>query len=92
MSDADTVPNSMMMTLIVSEESLARDRHTDSVLVIFLKVCFANNNNKNSTHSKLYFVKVSICVLKFEKEKCTSDQRLVLYWAVFFGSNFVYCI
>ena len=39
MSEAVAVPNLMMMTLIVSEESLARDRHThththrDSVLV-----------------------------------------------------------
>ena len=28
MSEAVTLPNLMMMTLIVSEESLARDRHT----------------------------------------------------------------
>ena len=58
MSEAVTMPNVMMMTLIVSEESLARDihthththtdthahTHTDSVLVIFLKVCFAYKN------------------------------------------------
>ena len=30
MSEAVAVPNLMMMTLIVSEESLARDRHTDT--------------------------------------------------------------
>ena len=28
MSEADIVPSLMMMTLIVSEESLARDKHT----------------------------------------------------------------
>ena len=38
MSEAVTVPNLKMMTLnlIVSEESLTRDRHTDLVSVIFL--------------------------------------------------------
>ena len=47
MSEAATV----MMTLIVSEESLVRDRHTYTHIhthrlgsVIFLKVCFANRN------------------------------------------------
>ena len=46
MYEAVTMPN-LMMTLIVSgEESLARDRHTDSVGVIFLKVCVANKKEK----------------------------------------------
>ena len=30
MSEAVIVPNLTMMTLVVSEESLARDRHTDT--------------------------------------------------------------
>ena len=45
MSKAVTVPNLMMMTLIVSKESFARDRHTDTQRlgsVIFLTVFFAN--------------------------------------------------
>ena len=55
MSEAVTVPRLTMMTSIVSEESLARDTHaqthdTDTVSVIFLKICkviydFANKNN-----------------------------------------------
>ena len=45
MSEAVTMPNLMMMTLIVSEESLVKDGHTHTYTlgtVIFLKVCFAN--------------------------------------------------
>ena len=34
MFEAVTVPNLMMMTLIVYEESLARDRHTETQLGI----------------------------------------------------------
>ena len=42
MSETVTVPNLIMMVVIVSDESLVRDRHTDtdSVSVIFLKFCF----------------------------------------------------
>ena len=47
MSEAVNVPNLMMMTLIVFEESLARDRHTHRLgLVTFLKVGFANNKQQ----------------------------------------------
>ena len=54
----------MIMALIVPEESLATDRHTDrhrhrhrhtdSVSVIFLKVCFAKTKNKKSPIPPLY--------------------------------------
>ena len=45
------MPNLMMMTLTVSKELLARDTHThthtDTVSVLFVKVFFANKNERN---------------------------------------------
>ena len=35
MSEAVTVPSLMMMTSLVSEESLAMDTHTDTILIYF---------------------------------------------------------
>ena len=46
MSEAVTVPTLMKVTSTVSEESFARGTHTDTdtVSVLFFKVCFANKN------------------------------------------------
>ena len=40
MSEAVTVPTLMMMTLIVSEESLVRDRHTHTDIQVDLSKIF----------------------------------------------------
>ena len=58
MSESVTEPRLMIMTSIVSEESLARDRHTDTqtkfglvYLKLFFKVAkdFVKTNNKKHT-------------------------------------------
>ena len=58
MSDAVTVPSLTIMTLIVSEESLARDRHTHRqthrlyYIITFSKEDFQNQKEKKEKRRK----------------------------------------
>ena len=75
MSEAVAVPNLMMITLIVSEESLLRDRHTDTETwlgVLYYTytviVYFANKNRKKIT---LPEVKTQARNMEISHQLCT---------------------
>ena len=70
MSEAVTVPRLMMMTSTVSEESFVRDRHTDRetdtytqrLRVIYVKVCFANNNKTTDMSFLFNSIDRKLCI------------------------------
>ena len=57
MSDAVTMPSLTMVTSTVSEESLAKDTHTQTQSRVYVKVCFANNSRSYMHHNWWHCIK-----------------------------------
>ena len=72
-AEAVTVPSVTMMTSTVSEASLARDTHTQT-RVVYVKVCFANNERGAITG----YITVQICFQQLPLSRIKKKERQAL--------------
>ena len=77
MPQAVSMPSLMMMTLIVSEESLARDRYTHS-----------NTHAHTHTHTHTHTHMGSSVVILSKSLRTCRYQHLLTLWAIFLQQQY----